>query len=186
MDYDSQEYAASRLNGTVVLCSGKPVKVLAVEDDMSVLVETLHKKEIKTLPLSSLSFEDIKLGYVNYQSGAMFVVRRPVRKPRQGLSNENLYNSILGSTNVPVHTLHSTIINSFPTISSAIKKVLGGASRCAFSRDFCIKEGMVVEYKGCYDIGEVNDELCLTLKTNFNYLKERLNDFTTQGLSTRS
>lgn len=191
MNYDTEEYAASRLNGTLVMHKNVAVKVLDVLPGMIAKVETVIKKIVSDVPINALDVKGMKLGYVNQDNDTVFVVRKPSRRPRQGLTTENMIDVANGGiTHVQMGCIANTLANSYPTINSAIAKIGGGAIKCAFSRDFCIDCGWKVEYRGVYTIGELKPDVdkkthILTLYKQFSYLKERLDDFSKQGLSTQ-
>lgn len=92
MNYDTSDYAASRLVDTIVRIGQDPVRIISVNDLAAVEVESLIRARRKRVNFNDLNLEPVQLGYVNYQGQAVYACRMPKRNDwRQGLRYDNMY-----------------------------------------------------------------------------------------------
>ena len=99
MNYDTSDYAASRLVDTIVRIGQDPVRIISVNDLAAIEVESLIRARRKRVNFNELNLEPVQLGYVNYQGQAVYACRMPKRNDwRQGLRYDNMYFSYHNAT----------------------------------------------------------------------------------------
>ena len=171
MQYDTGEYANSRLAGTIVKVDGEAVCVDTVNDDMECLVEFIDSGELRTVPLNGLDLSPIKLGYVNTIGNCVYMQRIPRRDDwRQGLRDNNVtYGGLLRSGVVQI------LKGTYPSLDEAAKRSEEEEYRVAFSKEFCIDYVGNLRYKGRPSVGKYKDGE-VVLKKNFLHLEQVLGE----------
>lgn len=184
--YDTAEYAATRLNETIVRLNGQPVMVLACTQGVGGIIVTYHSimddVPPQDAPLDQFDLDPVPLGYVNFGARAVYITRMPMRKDwRQGMRMTNIVDP-QGSahTRMGFKVLGQTIMGKFPTFERAIESLnrkTKPPEGIAFCRDFAIKQGGILEYKGFFDVGMVNlQDASITIEPKFEWVREALNE----------
>lgn len=178
--YDTVEYAASRLKGTVVRHKNIPVMVLDIANDGLATIETLVKGSVKSVNMHELDTTPVPLGYVNYKGNAFYVCRMPKRHDwKQGFRWDNstiLKSGLIGR--IPMNAVALTIYGKYPNLQNSLTRVREGkVSAMAWCRDFCFRkldDCIAIEYMGEHTIGTVSAGGVPQLHGKYSYLKERL------------
>ena len=206
MNYDTSDYAASRLVDTIVRIGQDPVRIISVNDLAAVEVESLIRARRKRVNFNELNLEPVQLGYVNYQGQAVYACRMPKRNDwRQGLRYDNMYFSYhydsrptasidytLSAVEVPAppvrrrrpsgsrpswSSIYQTIRGNYPSIESCLEKIKSIDS-VAWSRDFAM-----INCGERVDIGYMGDFIVghvdngnIVLDKKFKHLEERLKE----------
>lgn len=174
--YDCEEYASSRLVGTLVLHEDKAVKVLSVGGSLTCLVCYVageEEGEQFRVDLSELSLKSPALGFVNFGNRCGYLVRKPMRHDwRQGVRPNSVQDLHRG--NVTFSTIGKCMEGVFPTFKEALVRIEDGVPEVAISRDFSIvRRGGVlrVKYKWYGKVGRLNKN-GVALDDKFNHLKK--------------
>lgn len=194
------EYAATRLNETVVMYGGNPVEVRRIftagrMDALPAYYEEfgkpLPKKRLARpvaivnllsgdrdiVELDKLDVNPVPLGYVNYQRIASYITRMPRRGDyRQGMRYGNIRSvSGLPADRIPYSSIAKCIINDFPTfqqVQEMMKAKLGKSM--AWHREWCLHVDGSVSHEG-----EVVGRLLegrVALEHEKKYLQEALDE----------
>lgn len=141
-----------RLNGTLCLWDGEPVKVLVEEDfssDTDIRISFFNgKTRPKTVDYTCgrLTCDGIKLGYVNIHDACYFVARLPVRRNTMSLSQNSISVSNGGSRTILFTSeMRNTILGIYPEFKDAIVTVENRYS-IAISRDFALQRENNLKY----------------------------------------
>ncbi|QXG07603.1 hypothetical protein [Erwinia phage Pecta] len=197
MDYESADDVRLRLVGSIVKYNGVPVKVEEVVDKNVVMVTDLTTGKTSTIKWKELDLTPsaLPLGYVQVDNDTVVLAtRRPVRRYKQGLTNDNLHAVLVmqqprrgrgeaprgGRGNYPLNPANDAVVKTmmgkFTDIGQAFQKVRSGASTIqAFSKDWAVgtDDGeLCVVYRGEV-VGFVTDTT-LVLRPDRTYLKESL------------
>lgn len=171
---DDLEYAANRLEGTIVMLEGEPVYVNTIGLDGLTDITWLKDRSEDECYIDDLDLVgQNKLGYVNLHSTAVYVGRMPLRNDwRQGIRIANLsFSGNKGFDRIPWPEFRKTILGEYPSFTEAKELICSGQSKVAFSRHFALMQGGVILYKertvGNYDI-------VTNLMQQFTYLNEHL------------
>lgn len=184
--YDNVADAYQQLNRTVLFTNmGIPFYVRAVDQrKWGWLVLALGDREENTeaidLRLLGIDFKPPQLGYCNYQGSCVYLVRRPVRMWKQGLSMEHLlakHGGYIDEDILQSEYLYNTLLNNYPSLSESYISILDTGNSIAFHRDFALSArnypNISLDYKGKV-IGSVNEDGDLEIDGKFFYLKEQL------------
>lgn len=160
---DDPDYAAKRLNGTLVrLISGTPFLVSNVSrnDDgvLGVSGRDLVSEQVSWVKLSGLNLEPVPLGFVNLSGDMVFTCRKPMRKDwKQGLSSNSLVTyGRLSASEINFKTLAQPILNQYPSYARALYDIKKRDS-IAFCRDFGLSRvglDITLVFR-CYSVGKV-------------------------------
>jgi len=140
--------------------------------------EHAEKIDIRTL---GITFEPVQLGYCNYNDMALYLVRRPVRMWKQGLSIDHIKTQpgYIEDDLIQSTSLNNTLLNSYPSLSDCydwVRKIGGGM---AFNKDFALVTTdypkIDLEYKGEL-IGRLNDKGDFEINDEFFFVKEQLEE----------
>jgi len=166
--YDTAEYARTRLNETIIRYKGAPVMVHDCQQDGK-LIRVAYTfisgddEGVHHASLDEFNLDPVPLGYVNFKNNAHYLTRAPMRRDwRQGLRMMNIFDPEgANPRQIGWKAVAETIVGKFPTFSSAIGKLQtslesGRASKIAFHRDFSLNTRGVLEYKGMFNVGEVD------------------------------
>lgn len=182
------EYVQRRLNGTILMrmADNAPICVLNVVDDYNKdgkafnanMMEISSGRQYQA-PLSSLSMEPPRVGFLNLADRAVYVFRRPVRKYRQGLHSEQLVTSKGSVRDLP--PLYDTVwlptyTNTYPTFKEACQKIAKDRVRsAAFARDFAVgyENKVLLLYYQDTSVGRVQDGVPV-LDAKYHFLTEKL------------
>ncbi len=181
---NDHNYAASRLEGTVIMTTGgEPVMVYGVYPDMSLSVHIIAEgKDIK-LPAEEAVYTPVQLGYVNMKRGdALYVVRKPMRRDwRQGMRKANV--TVIGrqfnANNLNYKDMVPTMKGTFPAFNLVVDKFVNDMldKSIAWCRDFALLPSGEIEYRGSHRVGYFNKKNgeCV-LKEEYTYLNEALEE----------
>lgn len=151
--YSNTDYAASRLDQTVITKGDRAVFVERVKADNTIDFRFLGEDLLFNKPLTyeeGFSYSDFNIGYMNRDRGTMFYQRPPLRRWKQGLDARslgfNMRKELLTSKD-----MENMLCNKYPSISKAVEAVREGlvANSRAFHRDFAAVES---RYEGLVDI----------------------------------
>lgn len=190
MIYKDKYYAKARLHGTVIRVNGVVVYLQYV-DDWTYSCTDLAKSTSKNIDLSKAEVDltPLPLGFVNKRGCSYYLSRSPVRRWKQGLSNESLK-----TTEVPLdeevrarvglglltsREIVACISNKYPTLLEAYKKVSEGrCSAMAFHRRFAItrnKGDMCDLWYKTKPVGTISRN-GVRLISKYSYLKEMIEE----------
>lgn len=139
----TREYLSHRLSRSIINYKDKPHYVYRVPDGggTTANIELGPVSKMRRLGDGSasdlfrvsvadkhLSFSPISLGYVNYDGVAYYLMRAPIRRSRQGLSEEGVriktaFPSALANVSTSIlltYPLAKCVANRYPTIDEAI------------------------------------------------------------------
>lgn len=171
-------YAATRLNETVVRHEGELVEVMRVDGDNGTtsVVNVVTGSE-QRVPLAELDVSPLSLGYINHQGTATYVVRQPKRRDwRQGTRRGNLTTLRgLGMGNIAYGMLARTVKGEFPSFTKVLKSHLTVKDSIAFHRDWAVARNGDLLYKSVGKVGLVADGEP-QLATKYAYLDEALKE----------
>lgn len=182
--YVEPEYAATRLNETIVRLNGVPIMVTRVDEDGTVVGYYLNSLRSLVTTLNEIDINPVDLGYCNREVGeAIYLTRAPMREDwRQGLRHNTLRTSDGRRADyITLSELGRTIEGSFPTMMVALGRVMSKAiNSLAFSRDWAFNNqadgDVIANYKGM-SVGLVDPRsLTITLAPRFNWLNETLEE----------
>lgn len=188
--YDTPDYAASRLVGTVVMYKDCPVHVENIRSSGLACVQDVRTGYDFEVDMSELDTTPVQLGYVNVGKSCVYVCRSPKRQDwKQGMRYENI-SAVSNMSKVPFNRItykdiSNTILNKFPKLPTCYKNVSTGKyNKQAFCRDFCLSfvvddtgiPQVHLEYGGFGVVGSYDGER-FSLNEKYQYLKERLEDY---------
>lgn len=175
---DDYEYAASRLEGTIVRLRGKPVMVHKVTRDCEAKCTFISNGRRINSKVVDLNLKPVSLGYVNYMGQASYVSRMPKRRDwRQGFRYSSII-SLCGirADAIPYTAMYTTIVNKFPDLEACLKVVAVPGMSAAFHRHWAVAHGNQLMYKGGELVGTIDDQGSPVLYTNKQYLSEYLRE----------
>lgn len=187
MRYESEADVKTRLYHTVVIHKQRPCLVVGVEDKNTVVVSDLETDKHSKALVADLDLDPshAPLGYVIDGEDVYMAMRKPVRRYKQGLNNENLVlKNVLdepparrmGRLNFASKAIGKTMLGQFPDVGEAFQKVRKQEARIVpFHRDWAVG---VHEGEACLVfrgevVGYVLDESVKLLPERF-YLRESL------------
>lgn len=144
---DDLEYARRRLQETLVrLGDGTPIRVMVINNTGGKFVccyENLVTQSPSTCLIEELDLTPVPLGFFSYgERASAFCVRKPTRKPVQGLSscNIHIYNHHDFTMNFSWRYLLQPIFNTYPKVEDAIKELKNSSctGSTAFAREFAV------------------------------------------------
>jgi len=179
--YDNVEYAAKRLDGTLIRKNdGSPFVVIETFLTGNSVVcsgNNLLSGEGEIVDLSALDLTPVPLGFANIEGKMIFVCRKPMRRDwKQGLSPNNLVLYGAEKRGFSFSSLVNTILNKFPTFEECLVYVNKTRNRSmAFSRDFGItsKDGGPYLIYRKYSVGTVIDGIPVLSPDKF-FLEQHL------------
>lgn len=177
--YIDNEYAGSRLIGTMVRHKGRAVQVNDVVDDLQCLVYDLLNDNSYLVHLDELELKSPPLGFVNGRGGCVYLSRRPMRRDwRQGVRT----NTVLKQTRY-VGSINSTLIaqcilGKFPKVSTALTKLRVGIPEVAISREFSLTRvgtATIINFKWYGGVGRLTAK-GPNFNTSWEYLESRFKE----------
>lgn len=169
---EDYQYAASRLDGTVVRHNNMPVVVHGIRRDGMATLIPLGDANHYVAEARELDCTPVPLGYVNSHGSAIYCQRVPARRYRQGLSEVTLCCTKNGGARVdplPVRELKDCILNNYPPYEDAVKSLIA----VAWHRDWASSMSKLF-YKG-FNVGAIVDGLPV-LEREYTYLEEALHE----------
>lgn len=182
MRYESVDDVRLRLHRSVVRLGDSPVFVEDVIGLKDVMVTHLLSGNTEKVKVDKLDLSPVPLGYVlTEERGLLLATRKPTRKFKQGLTQENLFTkSVLSDS--PARLIYTsksmakTIVGDYPTVGDAFQRVRSGSIKaCPFSREWAVAdngEDLCVVFRGEV-VGYVGDNF-LRILPERAYLKESL------------
>ena len=192
MYYESERDVELRLRHSLVMWEKRPVVVQAAESKDKVIVDDLLTGRSSSVRIEALNLapDAAKLGYVIDDRGRVFFsMRKPVRKYKQGLTQDNFF--AFNALEKPVERLFGqgrsevspfsksvakTIVGDFPDIGEAFQAVRSGASKIVpFHREWAVadkEDELLLMYRGDV-VGYVGDQSVKLMPDRF-YLQEVL------------
>lgn len=180
MYYESEEDVRLRLSKSVVRLGEQPVYVEGTLSKDRVVICLLEEGDRKECDIKDLNLLPVPLGYIQTRAGAVYASRRPVRRYKQGLNDENMV-ALDVFTKAPVRLpvtskeVCRTILGKYPPVGEAFQQVREGKLIVPFSREWAVanyKEELCVMYKGNV-VGYVGDDNVM-LSPDKYFLKESL------------
>lgn len=172
--FQSVNDAIQRLRSTVVIYRFRPVYVLDVGQEV-ISVRDLLTGEERNEPFEPSGFTSPRLGYVNYPDRCTFVRRRPTRRVRQGLCQENICteNGNLNAERIRSRGFGEMLTNTYPDFKTCWKKTVEDSEIGirAFSRNFAVTHTRHLCYQG-QKVGRFSEDQSLTLDKPYTFLKE--------------
>lgn len=168
--YDNSRYANTRLASTIVMYKRKPVYVIEVKRDMTVIVAEdfpVYTRR-KRVPLEDLNITDFKLGFLNKDGLATYLARRTLRSDwRQGLRTNNVNSSQGRATLVDIANV---LKQRYPSLEDAMRtrRLVHSIAWCP---EFALSTNdLIWRYER---VGKVEDGN-LVLDNNFKFLTSQL------------
>lgn len=174
--FDDLEYTRGRLVDTIVRMGEEPIYIIDINKRYkkaiySPLMDMTITDECK---LTDLNLEAVPLGYINYDGGSVFAMRKPMRKDwRQGLRLANMHFS--GGNpfvQLPYTELRNTIVGAY-TKPVELTKALKTNRSVAFARHWAVTHNGDCLYKDKV-VGVFNGGI--TLSDKYTYLGEYLQE----------
>lgn len=193
MWYQTLDDARLRLSGTVILFDGKPVFIDAINyanDSDDIVLSGLSLP--KFTPNEPISLHDPRweafdfpLGFMNTSYHAYYLSRRPVRRNRQGLSNDNM-NATRADGQYGQHFREliedpgfcDMFSNTYPTVREAeVRLRATDAQSAAFHKTLALVKDptgvLKLSYKGRL-VGYGSPKEGFRIPSEFKYLRETL------------
>lgn len=91
--YELVEYAQGRLMDTVILIDKVPCYVSLVDEDRVLTYHTFleGREQQCSLDSNSIDLTPLSLGYSNFKTGAVYLVRTPIRRWKQGTDRRSIH-----------------------------------------------------------------------------------------------
>lgn len=164
--YDDVDYARTRLNETIVMDKeGKASYVhnLYVEDGIMSAQCSVLGGDSKMVKLEDLTLRGFKLGYLNKNGKALYLLRVPKRRDwRQGLRTNNVIGYISKRRcDVASTTIMEALEATYPSVKEASKMLLEGWTSVAISRHYAIervRNKYVVTFRSLHKAGSFDIE----------------------------
>ena len=179
----SWEDASSMFRDSVVLYKGAPVYCVNVDRGMQAFIRDLETGCMDRVQFSMKDFTNVnaRLGYVNYDVFSVYMLRRPLRQYKIGLTAENISASKgdFGYSDGEMELIQRlrgglteanlcmTLLGRFPSFQEVYERVKEKSARIlAFDRQFALS------YKGgLYYRGKQVGSLDLKKSDNINDIK---------------
>lgn len=203
MLYQNAREANDRLKGCMIFYQGRPHIVQQATDNRRGPPVTLHLSPCFRgdwdglyiqVPLDSrdLNYTSMKLGYVNDGREAVYLMRRPVRRYRQGINGENLTSSLYRfNPEVIYHTFAANRLSNlsrevaanlsgvYPAYEAAVEAVIeGDAWSRAFTRELAVEGDrlgfLTLCYKGERVAAKFREDANFRLPKRYHFLAETL------------
>lgn len=175
--YTNHQYAAGRLEGTIVSnTDGDPIYVEEVKAHYYLVRKLLDLKLYEAKP-EEIDLTPVKLGWYNTDDTAYYITRVPCRKWKQGLSGENIaidgcYKNKPIPFNLINPNLHYTIRGIYPSYDRVVHdlKKLPNLKKRAFHRQWAVDKDGLLWYSG-WIVGSIVHDIPQLTKQN-QYLKD--------------
>lgn len=180
MRYESEADVKLRLGSSLVRKGETPVYIKGVESINKVIVYDPIKRETDFAKVSDLNLTPVPLGYVERDGEVLYVTRKPTRKYKQGLTQENMVakdvlSGRLVALRIDDRGLSKAILGQYPSIEQSFQQCRDGADIVPFSREWAVanyKGELCVMHKGSV-VGYVGDDNVM-LSPDKYFLKESL------------
>ncbi len=176
---DDIDYAAKRLNGTVVRkLDGSPLYIGRTAPGGNSLLHTSTNfvtGEDEVVAHEDLDLEPIPLGYINLGKDMTFVMRKPMRRDyHQGFCHNNIATcGRISPLSVELRTLVQPVLKRYPTFSQCLAAI-SSKSAIAFSRDFGFTRHNVLHFRG-HPVGKVEAGVAVLNNDKF-FLQQHLDE----------
>lgn len=179
MLYESAADISQRLSGSVVRYKGEPVYINEAMGLKYVLITHLETDENENVLYTTLDLTPVPLGNVFVDGNVAYVQRKPARKWKQGLSNDNMnvksFQPVRVLRNISKPVIKA-IKGEYPSVEGAFQKVRNGEYMgCPFSREWAVimHDGdLSIVHRGEI-VGYVTDKT-IRLLPEKHYLQESL------------
>ncbi len=186
MRYESEQDVKTRLQHSVVMYKKRPMLVIGVEDKNTLVVQDLLTERAETAPIGEVDLDPshAPLGYIMEGEDVYLAMRKPVRRYKQGLNQENLLvkpvlkaeGRRMGRINFHSKSIGRAMLGQYPSVEDAFQSARNRTSELVpFSRDWAVgthDEELSLVFRGEV-VGFVLDESVKLLPERF-YLKESL------------
>jgi hypothetical protein len=187
--YDTADYAATRLNETIIMYKGRPITVKTCTQfgaEIAVSYFDVITEQSGQAFLKDIDLNPPLLGYVNIgNKNCQYITRMPMRKDwKQGVRKNNIVTPTGHTPDISMKHLAKTIMNEFPSLTTVVGKlkdfIKGGyIGTIAFSRDFAADTTGRVYYKSMFSIGEVDLKTGgIKIKPEYEWVREALMEVT--------
>jgi hypothetical protein len=148
----------------LVIYNNKVVKVKGIDEALKTNIIDLETGRSYSVNFNRESFRPIvgRIGYVNHNGHAFYVMRKPSRVYKVGLSSENmkvtyirghrpnatLLRSLDKISNLTSGAFVNAVANDYPTLAVAIRVAKGSNGSCAFDKQFAVDFDRNIYYKG--------------------------------------
>jgi hypothetical protein len=152
-----------KFEGSVVMYQKKPVLFKKVGGDFSCRIFDLMAQTEAQVEFDMKAFQPppSRIGFVNINGSVLYAVRNAIRRYKLGISKENFNVQQLpvpypdGRSDVYIRLvaglerreLGEAILNKYPTLQQAIRRVSQFEGACAFDKQFAIDHHHLVYYK---------------------------------------
>lgn len=188
MLYDTIEDATRRLERTVVHVAGIPSFIKEFTGEGKIECINLLNGEEFTFDYKKFSgkidITPVKLGYCNLRGKAVYLMRLPTRKWKQGFGADNLFVATgnAGRDILQDRALGRTITGKYPSFEKTIQELKkDNVQSMAFSRSFAVQkydEEIILMYRSSW-VGDFKGDT-ITFKKQFihldSYLREVIKD----------
>lgn len=146
--YLNYQDAMMRLNDTICLYEGEPVYVVMSGNDQTEAVirfydGTSRRSKVINYTDDKFTYHPIRLGYMNIGKNTFYLTRSPVRRQKQGLSQDNIVNQSntrISSRWFPSKGLTHCIQGKYPSLKDALKLLNDRKTKgVAVDRDIALK-----------------------------------------------
>lgn len=184
-DFYDVAHANLRLSGTIVRLNDYPVYVQEVNDDWTASIMFLNSGKKATTgdirEQEGLDISPVPLGFCQIGQQASYLMRMPRRRTKQGLSEDSISShdgnsSSVRRDNAYSKSLHNTITNVYPSLSTAISMLDKSFTSVGIARNWAVTriDGFnVLMYKYYGPVGKVMDKQYI-LDQDYSYLQECL------------
>lgn len=180
MRYESENDINLRLKGSLVRKGNEPVLVEDAIGNNKVAVYNCFTGNKEKVGIEDLDLTPVPLGFVLTKNGLSYVSRKPTRKYKQGLTQENMRSvDVLEGVENRVRLHDESMINAimgvYPSVEEAFQRCRNGEKVVPFSRHWAVanhKDELCVFHK-TEVVGYVGDN-SVVLSPDKYYLKESL------------
>lgn len=182
MRYESIADVKLRLSNSLVRVKDRPVIVMDAHPGGVVSVRDVEDI-VLNVKVKDLELTPVPLGFVNQDGQLLYVMRKPTRRYKQGLTRENIHAIDVFTGKEVGLNLHSvalsdTIRGVYPSVGDCFTAVREGAQKAlAFSREWAValmKDELSILHKGVV-VGYVGDKSVM-LNPEKYFLKESLTE----------
>lgn len=186
----SIEDIQQKYEGSVVMFEKRPVLFKKVAGDYSCRIFDLMAQKEEQVLFSMKSFlpPAPRIGMVNINGSVVYVVRNAIRRYKLGLSRENIsvqalpvdypdgraanYIALVGS--LERKELGEALLNKYPTLREAVRRVSQFSGACAFDKQFAVDSEGEILYK-TQAVGRLENGKDIVFSKGFEHLAILLN-----------
>lgn len=182
-------HAQLRLGNTIIRLKGLPIFVGEIRGDYSTVIQYLgsgKQSEVDDIrKLEDIDLTPVPLGFVQIGERAYYMMRKPSRRTKQGLSEESLFiHEFGGRSSIRQDAAYrkavsNTILGEYPSLKASFKMLGNQFSSVPIHRNWALRSSssglkkLLYKYSGV--VGHWDDVLGkMVLSTDFEYLREVL------------